>query len=101
MSGLPSSLTSAHTTAFTGAKLDEMLTQGARGYVNHKRGVNLSGGRLRLSSIYDWYRKDFGSSDAEVIAHVSIYAEPALKQQLADIKTINGYDYDWSLNEAK
>jgi hypothetical protein len=88
-------------TAFTGAKLDEMLTQGARGYVNHKRGVNLSGGRLRLSSIYDWYRKDFGSSDAEVIAHVSTYAEPALKQQLADIKTINGYDYDWSLNEAK
>ena len=88
-------------TAFTGAKLDEMLTQGARGYVNHKRGVNLSGRRLRLSSIYDWYRKDFGSSDAEVIAHVSTYAEPALKQQLAEIKTINGYDYDWSLNEAK
>jgi hypothetical protein len=87
--------------AFTGARLDEMLTQGARAYVNHKRGVNVSGGRLRLSNIYDWYAKDFGSSDAEIIAHVTGYAEPALKQQLAGIKTIAGYDYDWSLNEAK
>ena len=87
--------------AFTGAKLDRMLTQGARAYVNHRRGVNASGGRLRLSSIYDWYAKDFGSGDAEVIAHVSAYAEPALKQQLAGIRTIAGYDYDWSLNEVK
>ena len=87
--------------AFTGAKLDEMLTEGARDYVNHKRGANLSAGRLRLSTIYDWYRKDFGSSDAEVIAHLSGYAAPALKRQLSGIKTINGYDYDWSLNEAK
>ena len=86
--------------AFTGAKLDEMLTQGARDYVNHKRGVNVSGTRLRLSNIFDWYRKDFGSNEAEVIAHVSTYAQPALKQQLSNFKTINGYDYDWSLNEA-
>ena len=87
--------------AFTGATLDEMLTQGARAYVNHKRGVNASTGRLRLSNIYDWYARDFGSNDAQVIAHVSGYAEPALKQQLAGIKTIAGYDYDWALNEAK
>jgi Protein of unknown function, DUF547 len=87
--------------AFTAASLDQMLTQGARAYVNHRRGVHIVEGRLRLSNIYDWYRRDFGASDAEVIAHVSAYAEPALKRQLADIKSIAGYDYDWSLNEAK
>ena len=85
--------------AFTAANLNEMLTQGARAYVNHRRGVNVSGGRLRLSSIFDWYRKDFGSSDAEVIAHVSAYAEPALVRELSRIKSIAGYDYDWALNE--
>ncbi|MEQ1865539.1 MAG: DUF547 domain-containing protein [Micropepsaceae bacterium] len=87
--------------AFTGANLDQMLTQGAKAYVNHRRGVNVAGGRLRLSNIYDWYRSDFGSNDAEVIAHISSYAEPALKQDLARMKSIAGYDYDWSLNEAK
>jgi hypothetical protein len=78
-----------------------MLTQGAKAYVNHRRGVNVAGGRLRLSNIFDWYRSDFGSSDAEVIAHISTFAEPGLKQDLARMKSIAGYDYDWSLNEAK
>jgi hypothetical protein len=87
--------------AFTGATLDRMLTQGAKAYVNHRRGVNVAGGRLRLSNIFDWYRSDFGSSDAEVIAHISTFAEPGLKQDLARMKSIAGYDYDWSLNEAK
>jgi hypothetical protein len=87
--------------AFTGAKLDRMLTQGARDYVNHPRGARVEKGRLTLSQIYSWYRRDFGASDGEVIAHVAGYAEPKLKAQLANIKTIAGYDYDWSLNEAK
>jgi hypothetical protein len=87
--------------AFTGAKLERMLNQGARDYVNHPRGARVDRGRLTLSQIYSWYRRDFGSSDGEVIAHVAGFAEPKLKKQLADIKTIAGYDYDWSLNEAK
>jgi len=87
--------------AFTGAKLEAMLTQGARAYVNHPRGVRVEKGRLTLSQIYQWYRRDFGSRDGEIIAHIAGYAEPKLKAQLADIKTIAGYHYDWSLNEAK
>ncbi len=87
--------------AFTGAALDKMLNQGAHDYINHPRGVRIEGGRLRLSEIYSWYRKDFGTNDAEVLRHLSTYAEPALKKQLAGIESIAGYDYDWSLNEAK
>jgi hypothetical protein len=87
--------------AFTGSKLERMLAQGARDYVNHPRGARVVNGKLTLSHIYEWYRRDFGSRDGEVIAHVASYAEPTLKTQLADIKTIAGYDYDWSLNEAK
>jgi hypothetical protein len=87
--------------AFTAANLDEMLTQGAKDYVNHPRGTRVSGGKVTLSRIYSWYRSDFGSSDAEVLRHIAKYAAAPLKKSLADIDTIDGYDYDWSLNEAK
>jgi hypothetical protein len=87
--------------AFTAANLDKMLTQGAKDYVNHPRGVLVRGGKVTLSRIYSWYRSDFGASDADVLRHIAGFAEPALKKQLADIDTVNGYDYDWSLNEAK
>ncbi len=86
---------------FTGTTLDKMLTRGARDYVNHPRGAQVRSRKLYLSQIYSWYRKDFGSTDAAVIGHIAKYAAPKLKQQLASINTIAGYDYDWSLNEAK
>ena len=63
--------------------------------------IAIKRGRLYLSEIYSWYRKDFGRSDAEVIKHLSLYADADLKKQLAGIESIAGYDYDWSLNEAK
>lgn len=87
--------------AFTAANLDHLLTQGGRDYVNHPRGVRITKGKATLSRIYSWYKGDFGKGDAEVLRHVSEFAEPGLKKQLAEIDEIDGYDYDWSLNEAK
>jgi len=87
--------------AFTGPTLEEMLTQGVRDYVNHPRGVTVEAGKATLSRIYSWYRADFGKRDADVLRHIGLYANPALKKQLAAIDSIDGYDYDWSLNEAK
>jgi hypothetical protein len=87
--------------AFTAANLDQMLTQGARDYINHPRGVKVGSGGVTLSRIFSWYRRDFGANDSELFRHLSTYAEPALKKQLAGIDTIAGYDYDWALNEAK
>lgn len=87
--------------AFTGATLDAMLTQGARDYVNHPRGVRVAGGTVRLSSIYSWFKEDFGSNEAQLLQHLKTYAAPPLKAQLDHVQSIGGYDYDWSLNEAK
>jgi hypothetical protein len=88
-------------TAFSGANLDQMLNKGAHDYINHPRGVRVSGNKVYVSRIFNWYREDFGATDAEVIRHLATYAEPKLKKQLAGIETIAGYDYDWSLNDAK
>jgi len=87
--------------AFTGARLEQMLDEGAREFVNHSRGVKIENGNVTLSRIYSWYRKDFGRTDAELLQHIGSYAKPALRKQLASINRIAGYDYDWSLNEAK
>ncbi|MCG8692391.1 MAG: DUF547 domain-containing protein, partial [Minwuiales bacterium] len=85
-------------TAFTGANADELMTAGAREYINSPRGVTVRNGRLYVSSIYDWFDDDFGGTDARVIAHLREYALPALDAKLARISRISGDDYDWDLN---
>ena len=86
--------------AFHANTLDAMLDQGATAYVNHPRGVMLRDGKLYVSSIYSWFRGDFGDSDSAVIDHLKLYASPALKNTLSAIERIAGDDYNWSLNDA-
>ncbi|MCV6611014.1 MAG: DUF547 domain-containing protein [Amphritea sp.] len=84
--------------AFTADNTDQLLTQGAIDFINHPRGVSISDGDLEVSSIYDWFKEDFGSSDRNIIRHLLEYAKPELKQQLQSIKRIDDDDYDWNLN---
>ena len=87
---------------FDGARLDDQLNEAAHDYVNSPRGAALSAkGRLTVSSIYKWFRKDFGGDEQGVIAHLSLYAEPALQKRLKSADDIDGYDYDWSLNDVR
>lgn len=86
--------------AFTAATAEATLDQGTRAYVNHPRGVLVEGGRLFVSSLYVWYKADFGGTDVGVIAHVRRYAAPPLAASLADLAVIAGDRYDWSLNDA-
>ncbi len=84
---------------YTSATLETMLDAGARAYVNHPRGVGLRNGVLIVSSIYQWFDEDFGGTEQGVLAHLSQYAEPALAETLTSREEIDGYRYDWSLNE--
>ncbi|GJL91636.1 DUF547 domain-containing protein [Hyphococcus sp.] len=87
---------------YTGAELNTMLDGAAQAYVNHPRGVRVKGkGKLILSSIYKWYAGDFGGDEQGVINHLLKYAGPALAAELRDAQSIDGYEYDWSLNEAR
>ena len=87
------------TEAFTGARLSEQLDAAARDFVNHPRGFKAVGGRVEASKIYSWFMKDFGKSDADVLAHARAYASPPLADALRQATAINGFDYDWSLND--
>ncbi len=87
------------TEAFTGVRNEALLDGGARAFINHPRGFEFNNGKLRASSIYDWFEADFGGNAAGVLAHASKFANPELKTALAAKTTIDSYDYDWRLND--
>ncbi len=84
--------------ALRGATLTADLDQAARDYINHPRAVQVTGKGLVLSSIYKWYRKDFGDSDADILSHLAAFAAPPLRAVLDRRPAITGYAYDWDLN---
>ena len=77
--------------------LERLLEQAAVDYINHPRGAQLQGDELVVSSIFEWYKVDFGNTDAGVIAHLKQYARPELAQILDNHNSFDDY-YDWNLN---
>lgn len=87
---------------YTAARLEEMLEQGARDYVNHPRGAELLDESFGVvSSIYTWFQEDFGGNEAGVIEHLRRYAGPELAEALRSFEGSLDYEYDWSLNAAR
>lgn len=86
--------------AFTGARLEQQLERAARDYVNHPRGVSLQGDIVTASKIYSWYARDFGNDDVSILDHLRRYAAPDLRRRLERVTRIQGYAYDWRLNDA-
>ena len=88
------------TEAFSGAKLDQQLDAAARGFVNHAGGVKIEDTSAAVSSIYAWFKADFGGEDRSVIAHLLKYASPPLAEKLRTVSSISFQPYDWDLNDA-
>ena len=84
---------------FTAGNHDELLTRAAFEYINHARGAEVKDDRLIVSSIYEWFKEDFGDSDESVIRHLRQYAKPPLANRLDKVMRIADDRYDWSLNE--
>lgn len=88
--------------AWRAKTLEADLEAAARAYVNHPRGVAvLDNGGLRVSSIYKWFRDDFGPNDQALVTHFKKYAGPELAARLTASSTIAEDHYDWSLNGTK
>lgn len=87
--------------AFRAVNLDETLDQLAQSFITHSRGVAFNEeGQVIVSSIYNWFKADFGGDDGGVIAHLSLYADQDTKQKLGRLDKIAHYSYDWTLNDA-
>jgi len=87
--------------AYTGENAEALLERGARDFVNDARGARIADGRLAVSSIYVWFKDDFGGDDAGVLEHLRRYADRPLKTALDGVGRIDSHAYDWSLNEAR
>ena len=85
--------------AYTAENTDRMLDELAAQYANHPRGASLQNGRLKVSSIYEWFQDDFGGSWKGVIEHLKQYARPELQKQLASHDGPIDNNYDWTLNQ--
>lgn len=90
------------TEAWYADTLDAELDRAAREYINDPRGVTIrNNGTLQVSTIYKWFREDFGGNNDGVIDHLLEYAEPELKVQIEAKRRITKHEYDWSLNDVE
>ena len=85
--------------AFTAQNLDMLLERAAREFINHPRGVSFARNRMQVSSIYFWFRQDFGDSENGIISHLEIYLAPENLQKLKSVQPKMSHQYDWDLNE--
>jgi len=85
--------------AYTAENLDRVLTEGAVAYVNHPRGASIQNGRLKVSSIYEWFQSDFGGTWIGVRQHLKQYARGEQAKQLETFDGPIDHGYDWSLNQ--
>jgi Protein of unknown function, DUF547 len=78
---------------------EQELERAARDFINNPENVAIEDGRLYLSRIFKWYRKDF---PRDIVAYLRNYADARLDADLAtaakDGFPIRYRDYDWSLN---
>ena len=86
-------------TVWTAENLEADLTAAAIGYVNHPRGVRVEGGKVIASKIFNWYKVDFGDSQAGMLDHFRKYARGDLATQLQGKTKISSFEYNWNLNE--
>lgn len=86
------------TEALIGSRLDEQLDRAARAFINGPRGARIESGKLVLSGIFKWYRRDFGGDERAVLAHIARFASPAVAERMSG-KTVHDYPYDWRLND--
>ena len=89
--------------AYTGAKLDAQLDSQARTFVlDEARGsrVDVKNAVVHASRIFDWYKDDFGGSDAAIAQYLAQYypVSPAKQLLLGGHFKLEFLDYDWTLN---
>ena len=85
--------------AFTAENSEQLLNQAAADFINHPRAAAVIDGELAVSSIYHWFKADFGGTDRGVIDHLLRFAKPKLSARLQKMDEVDDHHYDWSLNK--
>jgi len=89
--------------AYTGAKLDAQLDSQARAFVlDQARGslVDAKKAVVHASRTFDWFKDDFGGTEAAVGQYIAKYYSDSPEKQLllSGRYKMEYLDYDWTLN---
>jgi hypothetical protein len=80
--------------AFTAGKINEQLDRVTKEFVNSDN--NISASNPKVSSIFDWYAKDFTvNGKKDVIGYINQYSKIKIKPDVA----LTFKNYDWNLND--
>lgn len=83
--------------AYTAAKINEQLDKVTREFINSDEN-KISENKAELSSIFDWYEKDFKVNDIDsVIEYINQYSDTKINPDA----TITYLEYNWGLNEKR
>ncbi|MBG8552170.1 DUF547 domain-containing protein [Hymenobacter guriensis] len=81
--------------AYEGARLEQQLEAQTRRFLNDPTYNQLTKPQPQLSSLFDWYGADFGTSQPALLAFVNRYAHAPL----AAGTTFSFLPFDWHLND--
>jgi len=85
--------------AFTHENIERLLDQNTRDFFSKSdRGMLVDGKTLRISTIFRWYKDDFGGSKENIKAFIKKYV-PAEVASKIDQTTRITYQYNWKLNK--
>ena len=90
--------------AFEGSKLDQQLDEEARLFLSdpERNRFDITGKKAYLSKIFNWYGKDFGKNQEEILIYLSRFLPSETGTVIRSVPgkwKISYLDYDWSLNE--
>ncbi len=88
--------------AYVPRQLDSQLTANARSFFADPSKFRYDSRQksIAVSPILDWFKEDFGSTEAERLRRIAPYLPDAIARQLAESGAQLTYlDYDWSLND--
>lgn len=80
--------------AYVPERLDEQLTAQTKSFLNNDKMNKIEPNMAKVTSLFDWYKKDFKKGDNTVPMFINKYSDTQLN---ADAE-ITYMDYDWSLN---
>lgn len=83
--------------AYTAGKINEQLDRAAKNFINSDEN-DISASNVKLSSIFDWYQKDFTiNGEQDVIGYINQFSNTKIKPSA----TLSYKTYNWNLNEQK
>ncbi len=80
--------------AYMPERLESQIDKQTRLALNDDKFIRVKDGKVKLSQIFNWYTKDFGKNNTDIITYINDFRKSAIPNN----GSFGYYSYDWSLN---